>query len=198
VLLAAAPRVLARRPRTRFVLAGGRVSAKPEVVAFERDIIAAAERAPLRGRVTLFGWRDDVPALLRDADVVVSCARQEPLGVVILEAMATAAPIVGTAVGGTTEPFDHGTSGLLVPGVAKVVPLESLLDEAMAIARQIASQSPLAVRLAKQALNRVEDLPLKEAYRLEQDYTMRLGLFEDTKEAMDAFLEKREAKFKGR
>jgi enoyl-CoA hydratase len=83
-------------------------------------------------------------------------------------------------------------------GVARVVPHERLADEAMAIARDIASKSPLAVRLAKQALNRVEDLPLKEGYRLEQDYTMRLGLFEDTKEAMDAFLEKREPKFKGR
>lgn len=83
-------------------------------------------------------------------------------------------------------------------GVARVVPHDALADEAMAIARQIASKSPLAVRLAKQALNRVEDLPLKEGYRLEQDYTMRLGLFEDTKEAMDAFLEKREPRFKGR
>jgi enoyl-CoA hydratase/carnithine racemase len=83
-------------------------------------------------------------------------------------------------------------------GVAKVVPHEALADEAMAIAKQIASKSPLAVRLAKQALNRVEDLPLKEGYRLEQDYTMRLGGFEDTREAMDAFLEKREPKFKGR
>jgi len=83
-------------------------------------------------------------------------------------------------------------------GVAKVVPHESLIDEAMAIAGQIASKSPLAVRLSKQALNRVEDMPLKEGYRLEQDYTMRLALFEDTKEAMDAFLEKREPKFKGR
>jgi enoyl-CoA hydratase len=83
-------------------------------------------------------------------------------------------------------------------GVARVVPHEALADEAMAIAKQIASKSPLAVRLAKQALNRVEDLPLKEAYRLEQDYTMRLGEFEDTQEAMAAFLEKREPRFKGR
>jgi enoyl-CoA hydratase len=83
-------------------------------------------------------------------------------------------------------------------GVAKVVAHEALLNEAMTIASQIASKSPLAVRLAKQALNRVEDLPLKDAYRLEQDYTMRLGGFADTKEAMAAFLEKREPKFEGR
>ena len=87
---------------------------------------------------------------------------------------------------------------LRLGGVAKVVPHEALLDEAMAVAREIASKSPLAVRLAKQALNRTEELPLKEGYRLEQDYTMRLGGFADTKEAMDAFLEKREPKFKGR
>jgi enoyl-CoA hydratase/carnithine racemase len=87
---------------------------------------------------------------------------------------------------------------LRLGGVARVVPHDALMDEALAIAKQIASKSPLAVRLAKQALNRVEDLPLKEAYRLEQDYTTRLGQFEDTKEAMQAFLEKREPKFKGR
>jgi enoyl-CoA hydratase len=90
------------------------------------------------------------------------------------------------------------TEMLRLGGVAKVVPHEALLAEATDIAKQIASKSPLAVRLAKQALNRVEDLPMKDAYRLEQDYTMRLGQFEDTKEAMQAFLEKREPKFKGR
>lgn len=87
---------------------------------------------------------------------------------------------------------------LRLGGVAKVVPHDALIDEATKIARNIASKSPLAVRLAKQALNRIEDMPLKEGYRLEQDYTARLGLFEDTREAMEAFLEKREPEFKGR
>jgi enoyl-CoA hydratase len=60
------------------------------------------------------------------------------------------------------------------------------------LARSIAARSPVAVRLAKASFNRVEAMPLKEAYRTEQDYTMRLRSFGDSKEAMSAFLEHRE------
>ena len=41
-------------------------------------------------------------------------------------------------------------------------------------------------------MNRVEDLPLKAAYRTEQEYTARLTTFDDAREAREAFLEKRE------
>lgn len=82
--------------------------------------------------------------------------------------------------------------------IAKLVPHESLLAEAQATAREIARNSPVAVRLAKQALNRVEFMPMREAYRLEVDYTQRLQGFDDTKEAMQAFLDKREPRFNGR
>ena len=83
-------------------------------------------------------------------------------------------------------------------GISRVVPHDSLMDEALSIAGEIASKSPPAIRLAKEALNRVEDLPLKEAYRTEQDYTARLSAYEDSAEAKRAFLEKREPVFKGR
>lgn len=83
-------------------------------------------------------------------------------------------------------------------GISRVVPHEQLHDEARAIALAIARKSPAAIRLAKEALNRVEHLPLKEAYRTEQDYTARLGKYEDSKEAMKAFLEHREPRFVGR
>jgi enoyl-CoA hydratase len=82
--------------------------------------------------------------------------------------------------------------------VAKVVPHDALLDEARALAAEIAAKSPIAVRLAKEALNRVEYLPLKEAYRTEQDYTARLRNFEDSAEAARAFLEKRPPRFQWR
>jgi enoyl-CoA hydratase len=82
--------------------------------------------------------------------------------------------------------------------VEKVVPPEELMGEALALAREIAGKSPIAVRLAKESLNRAEDLELKEAYRTEQDYTLRLMQFEDSREAAQAFLEGRAPRFKFR
>ena len=76
--------------------------------------------------------------------------------------------------------------------VRKVVPLEDLMGAALDVAGQLASKSPIALRFAKESMNRVEDLPLKEAYRTEQDYTNRLLRFEDSREARQAVLEKRE------
>jgi enoyl-CoA hydratase len=82
--------------------------------------------------------------------------------------------------------------------VAKVVTPDALLDEARALATEIAAKSPIAMRLAKEALNRVEYLPLKEGYRLEQEYTSRLRGFEDSREAAQAFMERREPRFQWR
>jgi len=79
-----------------------------------------------------------------------------------------------------------------------VVAREDLMDAAMELARSLAAKSPIALRLAKESMNRVDDLPLKEAYRTEQDYTARLLRFDDAKEANAAFLEKREPDWKWR
>ena len=82
--------------------------------------------------------------------------------------------------------------------VRTVVPREQLLDTARELARTLAGKSPIALRLAKESMNRVEHLPLKEAYRVEQDYTARLQRFEDAKEARQAFLDKRDPDWKWR
>ena len=47
-------------------------------------------------------------------------------------------------------------------------------------------------------MNRVEFMPLKEAYRTEQDYTNRLMGFEDSAEARDAYLQKRNPEWRWR
>jgi enoyl-CoA hydratase len=83
-------------------------------------------------------------------------------------------------------------------GISRVVAHESLMQEALGIASEIARKSPPAIRLAKEALNRVEHMPLKQAYRTEQDYTTRLSRYDDSSEAMQAFLERREPRFSGR
>jgi enoyl-CoA hydratase len=76
--------------------------------------------------------------------------------------------------------------------IRKVVPSDELMPAALGIAKELAAKSPIALRLAKESMNRVEGLPLKEAYRTEQDYTARLLTFEDSAEARQAYLEKRE------
>ena len=66
------------------------------------------------------------------------------------------------------------------------------------LAASLAAKSPIALRMAKDSMNRVEHLPLKEAYRTEQDYTERLLRYEDAAEARAAFFEKREPEWKWR
>src|SRR5262245_23667692 len=82
--------------------------------------------------------------------------------------------------------------------VRSVVPLAELPDAARDLALALAAKSPIALRLAKESMNRVEHLPLKEAYRTEQDYTARLLGFEDAAEARNAFMEKRAPDWKWR
>jgi enoyl-CoA hydratase len=80
----------------------------------------------------------------------------------------------------------------------RVVPHGAERNTAMELARDIASKSPLALRLAKEALNSCEPLPISEGYALEQTFTLRLAKSEDAKEATRAFMEKRAPVWTGR
>jgi enoyl-CoA hydratase len=77
-------------------------------------------------------------------------------------------------------------------------PRDALMNEAMRLARTIASKSPMAMRLAKKAYNVCENMPQRDGYRFEQDITVQLSHTEDAKEAQRAFAEKRKPVFKGR
>ncbi|WP_210497114.1 enoyl-CoA hydratase/isomerase family protein [Microvirga antarctica] len=82
--------------------------------------------------------------------------------------------------------------------VEDCLPPEELLPTAIAMARRIAAYSPLATQLAKQSLNTIEQLSLRDGYRYEQDMTLQLGKSDDSREAMTAFREKRPPVFVGR
>ena len=78
------------------------------------------------------------------------------------------------------------------------VPVEQLLPEAMRIATEVASKSPVGVRYAKQSMNTTMHMPARDGYRHEQNITVTLSKTEDAQEARRAFLEKRKPVFKGR
>ncbi|WP_175803585.1 enoyl-CoA hydratase family protein [Burkholderia ambifaria] len=79
--------------------------------------------------------------------------------------------------------------------VEQVVARDALRDAALAIARKIAAKSPAMVRLAKEALNGVEDGDLEDKYRWEQGFTLQAYMTNDSMEARAAFVERRDARF---
>jgi len=82
--------------------------------------------------------------------------------------------------------------------VNKVVPAEVTIGVARQVAAQLAEKAPVAVRLAKEAVNRALETPLSEGLAAERRSFYFLFATEDQKEGMRAFLEKRRAQFKGR
>ncbi|HTJ49629.1 MAG TPA: enoyl-CoA hydratase-related protein [Cyclobacteriaceae bacterium] len=82
--------------------------------------------------------------------------------------------------------------------VNKVVPVEMYLHEAVQLAKEIAVQSPIAVQLAKEAVNRSFETHLDEGLTLERKNFYLAFASEDQKEGMKAFIEKRKPEYKGK
>ncbi len=80
--------------------------------------------------------------------------------------------------------------------VNKVVPADSLMDEAFAMMKTIVAKSGTAIRYSKVAINRGMDMDIYKAMELEKDLISLCFSTEDQKEGCSAFLEKRPAKFK--
>ncbi|WP_443050598.1 glycosyltransferase [Streptomyces sp. NBC_00286] len=108
---------LTRLPDTELVVVGGptpdRLDTDPEVRRLRE--IARAGGVAHRVRFTGGVSSDDVPPLLRAADVVLCPADYEPFGIVPLEAMACAKPVVASAVGGQLDTVADPGTGRLVP-----------------------------------------------------------------------------------
>jgi enoyl-CoA hydratase len=82
--------------------------------------------------------------------------------------------------------------------VSRVVPKEAYLSEAKKVATEIASKSPVAVRLAKMAVNKAFEMSLKDGLDFERELFYLLFASEDKTEGMKAFLEKKKPEFKGK
>jgi enoyl-CoA hydratase len=82
--------------------------------------------------------------------------------------------------------------------VARVVAKEAWLEEAMRVARDIASKGPVATRLAKEAVDRAYEGPLTVGLDYERRSLYLAFASEDAKEGLTAFTEKRKPEFEGR
>jgi glycosyltransferase involved in cell wall biosynthesis len=107
VLVMAAAKIVARVPDARFVIVGE----GPE----RESALLQVRQFGLENNFEFLGHRDDVPALLAEADLFVLPSRSEAFPNAVIEAMAAGLPVVATHVGGIAELVQQERTGVLVP-----------------------------------------------------------------------------------
>jgi len=142
-------------PESELWIVGERHSQKKEAIEYEQKLLAYADEHFPNGKVKWLGRRSDIPDLMRQANLLVHGARQEPLGRVLLEASASGLPMVTTNVGGTPEilrelgdelMFSPENLDLAVPKVVELLTDGDRHREISKTLREIAEQHFSAVR----------------------------------------------------
>ncbi|MEO8607724.1 MAG: glycosyltransferase [Chloroflexota bacterium] len=105
--LQAFAKIAADFPRAHLLIAGD----GPLRSALARE----ADALMLTDRVHFLGWRDNIPALMAGLDIFLAPSLWEGFGLVFLEAMAQATPIIASNVSAIPEVIVDGETGLLVP-----------------------------------------------------------------------------------
>jgi len=110
-LVGAMPAILREHPGTRLLIAGGPPAGGS--VDHGRELERLADDLGVGDAVRLLGRRDDVPELLAASDIFVLASRQEGQPGAVLEAMATARPVVVTPA--AAAGVENGRTGVIVP-----------------------------------------------------------------------------------
>ena len=106
-VLRAAPELVAQFPDVQFVFTG-----RDDGIGSSLRELAGS--LGLGEKVVFTGERRDAPGILASMNLLVCASHQEGFSNVLLEAMATALPIVATDVGGNPEAVEHGVTGIVV------------------------------------------------------------------------------------
>lgn len=115
VFQAMARQVALQIPEARFIVAGENTQSDADNIYKQRILETAKKDRLLRNRLTYLGFRADVERVIGAADVVVCSSHFEGYGVVNIEVMACAKPVVSTNRGGPSETVVNGETGYLVP-----------------------------------------------------------------------------------
>jgi glycosyltransferase involved in cell wall biosynthesis len=114
IFLDAAEGVLRRLPNARFVIVGNNPYVTEEGLQYEESLRCRVVNSALRDRVKFAGFRNDIPNVLGQLDVLVQPNRgPEGLGRSVLEAMACGVPVIAVNKWGPAELIDDSRSGLL-------------------------------------------------------------------------------------
>jgi len=150
-------------PQVHFVMVG---DVFPGDEHLETEMYQKISSLKLADKVSVFGFRNDIADVLAALDIfILPSIQPDPLPTVVLEAMASAKPVVATAHGGACEMVADGNTGILIPwddaekSAKKVVPL--LTDK------------PLRLKLGLQGRKRV-----LEHFSLEAFGDKMAGIFE--------------------
>ncbi len=146
--LSAAARISSGNPEARFIIVGG--SPLEEATGYAQDLRQYADEIGLAGRVSFTGHLEDVRPALAAMDIFVHAGDPEPFGLVNIEAMAMAKPVVAFAHGALPEIVVDSRTGCLVRPY-DISGLADTIDQLL--------QDPERMRiLGRAARKRVEDV----------------------------------------
>ncbi len=140
--------------------------ASDHAAEIDRAVEAAQQDEILKTRIKFLGYRDDVPDILRGADVFTLPSHREGMPRSVIEAMMTGLPVVGTDIRGTREEVVPEQTGLLVP-VGDVSALAAALN-------RLAGDAELRGRWG--AAGRARALELYDEHKVIARQLDRLGL----------------------
>lgn len=137
-LLDALRRIRMRVPHVHLAIVGKVVFRHEE--SYLRRLRDSVKSWGLEDRVHFCGERTDVPSVLKGSDLLVLNSRDEPFGLVLVEAMACGTPVLAARVGGIPEIISDAENGWLVePGnpealASRLLQLSSITDELRRVA----------------------------------------------------------------
>lgn len=111
VFVMAAAEISKLVPEVKFLIVGN------GNITFKKNLEDLSQNLGISKNIFFTGFSEDMPRIMSTLDIVVlpSTTHQEGFSRVILEAMASAKPVVATNIGGNPEAVEDGTTGILVP-----------------------------------------------------------------------------------